>query len=830
MIISRAFAAITAGIGLLQTTIAHSVQRNPLTYITRIDDAVIHTPSHRVQALSHFDLSFSIHDRQEKIRLVLEPNHDILSDDASVQILGADGTLRRVELIDRSQHKIFKGRAFVRLDGDSEWTNAGWARINIDRDGAKPVFQGSFHLNGLDHHVQTSTTYRRTSLPGDPEIEDAKDGEYMVVWRDIDVVKPGQHDELRKRGLSGRTNTAGTCVSDELLYNRDQNNVFYRSLREAPPARRDETSSWAFSSPALLFGRQSLDNTPGGHGAGVNLAQNIGNTAGCPTTRKVALIGVVADCTYIADFGGNATEARGNLIGVVSSASRVFEDAFNISIGIQNITISEATCPSSPPASAPWNRGCSNDVTISDRLNLFSQWRGQFNDNNAYWTLFTKCNTGSAVGLAWLGQVCREGSSTTDRNETTAGANVVVKTGSEWQVFAHETGHTFGAVHDCVRETCADGSVERQECCPLTSSTCNAQSDFLMNPSTASGISTFSACSLGNVCTFLERNSNKATCLADNKGLKIISEQQCGNGIVEEGEDCDCGGESGCQGNPCCNPTTCKFTTGSVCDPANEECCTDQCQLKSRGTVCRASTGACDPEETCPGDSPSCPSDRSADDGTSCGKEGEGLACASGQCTSRNQQCKTLMGSLTTNNDTYACQNSGCMLSCASPEFGINTCYTMRQYFLDGTPCEGGGKCFNGNCEGSNLGTQITDLFKENQHIIVPVIGVVGGLIVIAIISCIWSSCARRRRLRKLNRNAAAAASSVAGAASVAGSGRSGWGGGRNGGYHQQIPSYPTPQPYQQQTAHQPGMEQMRGQPGGRYEPMREPARTFRYA
>ena len=53
------------------------------------------------------------------------------------------------------------------------------------------------------------------------------------------------------------------------------------------------------------------------------------------------------------------------------------------------------------------------------------------------------------------------------------------------------------------------------------------------------------------------------------------------------------------------------------------------------------------------------------------------------------------MGSFTLNNDTYACNSETCMLSCASPEFGSNVCYSMQQNFLDGTTCGGGGHCNN---------------------------------------------------------------------------------------------------------------------------------------
>lgn len=214
-----------------------------------------------------------------------------------------------------------------------------------------------------------------------------------------------------------------------------------------------------------------------------------------------------------------------------------------------------------------------------------------------------------------------------------------------------------------------------------------------MNPSTGVGITDFSPCSIGNICSAMGRSSVRASCFSNNRDVTLITGQQCGNGIVEQGEQCDCGGEASCGSNPCCDPTTCRFRDGAVCDDSNEECC-NNCQLASADTVCRASSGECDPEERCDGTSPICPADNTANDGTSCGG-GNGLACASGQCTSRDQQCRTLMGSYTTSNDTYACDSLSCSLSCASPEFGRGVCYGLQQNFLDGTPCGGGGRCSN---------------------------------------------------------------------------------------------------------------------------------------
>jgi hypothetical protein len=138
-----------------------------------------------------------------------------------------------------------------------------------------------------------------------------------------------------------------------------------------------------------------------------------------------------------------------------------------------------------------------------------------------------------------------------------------------------------------------------------------------MNPSTGSNIAKFSPCTIGNICSAMLRNSVKTSCLVSNKGISTITRSQCGNGIVEAGEDCDCGGESGCAGNTCCDPTTCKFSTANnaVCDPSNEDCCSSNCQFAGAGTVCRASTGTCDPQETCSGTNATCPPDVNAPDG-----------------------------------------------------------------------------------------------------------------------------------------------------------------------------------------------------------------------
>ncbi|KAH7156816.1 Metallo-peptidase family M12-domain-containing protein [Dactylonectria macrodidyma] len=732
MVSLRTIATAFAGVALfVQSSIAHSIKRNPIGYASLIDSAVIKAPSHRVNAHSHFDLTFTIHSGQEHVRLKLEPNHDLLPETFAVTHLDADGNVHTVEPVDRSEHKVFKGEAFVRRPGHEGWFHAGWARITIHRDGKMPIFEGSFRLHGDNHHIQIGSHFQRLRHEDDPLLNFPGDvEEAMVMWRDSDIVTYENEFGELKRGIYGES----SCQSHNLEFNArfNQQRLRARSLNSV--------------SPRTLFGRQSIDDgSTGNNGAGTDLEATIGSVDGCPTTRKVALVGIATDCTYTAAF--NSSESvRKNIISLVNSASQIYESTFNISLGIQNLTISNESCPGTPPASAAWNKACSGSVTLADRLSLFSAWRGNFEDTNAYWTLLTTCNTDSAVGLAWLGQLCRNGSSensgSSGNNGTVASANVVVRTSAEWQVFAHESGHTFGAVHDCTSDTCPVSS-GTQDCCPLSTSTCNAGGKYIMNPSTGNGISDFSACSIGNICSGFKLNV-ESSCLTNNRDVETITGSQCGNGIVESGEDCDCGGSSGCADNICCDADTCKFKDNAKCDPTNEDCCTDSCQFANNGTVCRESSGECDPEETCSGKSASCPSDSHMKDGDSCG---DGLSCASGQCTSRDLQCRNMFGN-SSSSTTEACGDSGCLMTCDAPEYGYGTCVELNQNFLDGTSCGGGGRCSNGSCKGGSTWQQIIDWFKRNKNIAIPVGSVIGALILLSLISCCYT-CIRRRVSRR---------------------------------------------------------------------------------
>lgn len=60
---------------------------------------------------------------------------------------------------------------------------------------------------------------------------------------------------------------------------------------------------------------------------------------------------------------------------------------------------------------------------------------------------------------------------------------------------------------------------------------------------------------------------------------QLVIHRQCGNGRLDEGEECDCGTIAECQtSNQCCDPYTCRLTKEAQC--ATGECC-ERCKVLS---------------------------------------------------------------------------------------------------------------------------------------------------------------------------------------------------------------------------------------------------------
>ncbi|MCI4393175.1 hypothetical protein PGIGA_G00154370 [Pangasianodon gigas] len=241
------------------------------------------------------------------------------------------------------------------------------------------------------------------------------------------------------------------------------------------------------------------------------------------------------------------------------------------------------------------------------------------------------------LGLAWVGApsgssggICEKSKLYSDgkRKSLNTGIITVQNYGSHVPpkvshiTFAHEVGHNFGSPHD-------SGS----ECTPGESKTSDMKErgNYIMYARATSGDklnnNKFSICSIRNITQVLDKK--RAMCFVES-GQPI-----CGNGLVETGEQCDCGYSDQCK-DTCCHSANepdgkkCTLKPGAKCSPSQGPCCTAQCEFKGRDEKCRNESD-CALQGMCSGNTAQCPTSTPKDNLTAC--HGDTQVCISGACT-----------------------------------------------------------------------------------------------------------------------------------------------------------------------------------------------------
>ncbi|XP_051021373.1 disintegrin and metalloproteinase domain-containing protein 30 [Acomys russatus] len=208
--------------------------------------------------------------------------------------------------------------------------------------------------------------------------------------------------------------------------------------------------------------------------------------------------------------------------------------------------------------------------------------------------------------LAWSwGRVCGvfSGSASTFLNKNVLGP-------ATWT--AHELGHSVGMLHD-------------DEFCQ-----CRGRKNCIMG----TGRTGFSNCSYNYFVSSVYHTTSR--CLANLPG-QVYMVKRCGNKIVEDKEECDCGSKEDCQKDLCCGPD-CKWREGVNCSTG---LCCHKCNFLPSGHLCRQEENECDLAEYCDGLSGFCPEDTYKQDGTPCKYKG---VCFRKGCRSRYMQCQAIFG------------------------------------------------------------------------------------------------------------------------------------------------------------------------------------------
>ncbi|XP_028009723.2 disintegrin and metalloproteinase domain-containing protein 30 isoform X1 [Eptesicus fuscus] len=177
---------------------------------------------------------------------------------------------------------------------------------------------------------------------------------------------------------------------------------------------------------------------------------------------------------------------------------------------------------------------------------------------------------------------------------------------------AHNIGHSLGMLHD--GPTCR----------------CNGRRNCIMG----TGRFGFSNCS---IIHFFNHVHKEANCLNNIPGEDYVV-KRCGNKIVEDEEECDCGSLEDCENDLCCEPG-CRLRPGASCSIG---LCCHQCHFRPSGYMCRQEENECDLAEYCDGTSSFCPNDTYKQDGTPCKYSAR---CFQKGCHSVYMQCQSLFGS-----------------------------------------------------------------------------------------------------------------------------------------------------------------------------------------